>query len=220
MRRAVVSDVLRMGLLACIVLVASACGGSGGEVKARTVLDYGELRPGEYATDEFKPAFSFRVVGEGWEITGPELRDVLDMTQGSSVLAFFNAEEVFDPSKPRVLASVSAPEDMVAWLQGHPYLKTENPQPVAIGGIKGVQFDAIVADAPDTSACGPTCLGLFRESNGTEWVVFEEEKLRFIVLEDAGGQMVTIVVEAPAVEFDEFLPKVQKVLDTVKWEGV
>lgn len=213
MRRAVMSDVLRVGLLVFIVLMASACGGGGGEAKARTVPDYGELRAGEYATDEFKPAFSFKIVGKGWEITGPELRDVLDMTQGSSVLAFFNAEKVFDPSKPRELVSVSAPEDMVAWLQRHPYLGVEKPEPATIGGVQGVQLDAVVASAP-TSVCGPTCLGLFRESNGTEWVVYEEEKLRFIVLEDVGGQTVTIVVEAPAMEFEEFVPKVQKVLVT------
>ena len=43
--------------------------------------------------------------------------------------------------------------------------------------------------------------------------------MRFIVLEDIGGERVTIAVEAPAVDFEEFLPKAQKVIDTVEWEG-
>jgi hypothetical protein len=57
-------------------------------------------------------------------------------------------------------------------------------------------------------------------SDGTyDWVVYEKEKLRFIVLEGVGGERVTIVVEAPAADFEEFLRKAQKVLDTVEWEG-
>ena len=213
---------LRLGLLVTLVLLAmSACAGGGDEAKARTVPDYGELRPGEYVTDEFKPAFSFQVVSADWEIGGEELRDVLDMTHGSSVLAFFNAEKVFDPSKTRELVklvSEPAPEDMVAWLRTHPYLETEQPEPATIGGVKGVRLDAVVAGVP-ASECGVACLGLFRESDGTEWVVYEGEKIRFIVLEDIEGETVTIVVEASAANFEEFLPEAQKVLVTVEWQG-
>jgi hypothetical protein len=67
---------------------------------------------------------------------------------------------------------------------------------------------------------GQKCLGLFTVSDRTyDWVVYEKEKLRFIVLEDFGGERVTIVVEAPAEEYEEFLPKAQKVLNTVEWKG-
>jgi hypothetical protein len=34
---------------------------------------------------------------------------------------------------------------------------------------------------------------------------------------DVGGETVVIDVAAPADKFDQFLPKVQKVLDTVEW---
>jgi hypothetical protein len=77
------------------------------------------------------------------------------------VLSFVNEQKVFDPSQPRDLVSVSAPENMVAWLQQHPYLQTDEPQPATVGGVKGVQFDTMVADVP-ASECGETCLGLFR----------------------------------------------------------
>ena len=45
------------------------------------------------------------------------------------------------------------------------------------------------------------------------------EKPRFVVLGDVKGQTVTIVVETSVLGFEEFLPKVQKVVDSVKWAG-
>jgi hypothetical protein len=77
--RGVVKHALRQGLLLVpFVFALSACGGGGraaggggaeveGEqAEARTLPEYGGLRPGKYTTDEFKPAFSFEVVGEVW----------------------------------------------------------------------------------------------------------------------------------------------------------
>jgi hypothetical protein len=50
------------------------------------------------------------------------------------------------------------------------------------------------------------------------WVIYEKEKDRFIVLEDVGGERVIIAVSAFA-DFEEFLPKAQKVIDTVQWRA-
>jgi hypothetical protein len=234
---------LKLGLLVSFVVLAlSACGGGGGqphqqeeaaeqrernpqpqqqEAKARRFPDYGELRPGKYVTDKFKPAFSFRVVGEGWVVTEGSERTLVEMSQGVAgpILAFLTAEQVFNPSKVRELDSMPAPEDLVAWLQQHPYLKTDDPQPAAIGGVEGVRLDAVVASVPPTE-CGGNCLGLFTVSDRAyDWGAFEKEKLRFIVLENVGGERVTIVVEAPAEGFEEFIPKAQEVIDTVEWKG-
>ena len=135
------------------------------------------------------------------------------------MLAFVNTEQVFNPSKVRELDRMPAPEDLVAWLRRHPYLQTDEPQPATVGGVEGLRLDAVVASVPATE-CGGNCLGLFTDTAATyDWVVFEEEKVRFIVLEDVGGERVTIAVEAPAADFEEFLPKAQQVIDTVEWEG-
>ena len=235
-----VQQALRLGLVvALVVLALSACGGGQPrqeeaaeqrernpqpqqeQAKPRTVPEYGDLRPGKYVTEEFKPAFSFEVVGEGWVVGGTEERGVLDMRQGveGPVLSFVNEQEVFDPNKPRDMDSVPAPKNLVSWLQRHPYLETEQPQPATIGGVKGMQLDAVVADDVPTSECGDNCLGLFMVTLEIPWVVYEKEKVRFIVLEDVGSERVTIAVETPAVDFEEFLPKAQKVLDTVEWKG-
>jgi len=45
------------------------------------------------------------------------------------------------------------------------------------------------------------------------------DKHRAIILEDAKGKTVTIGRDSQPTEFDEFLPKAQKGLDTVKWTG-
>jgi hypothetical protein len=229
MSRGAFTRVLKLGLLTSFVVLAlSACSGGGGgqraehkEVKARAVPEYGDLRPGKYVTDEFKPAFSFEVVDKGWVVGGAEERGILDLRQGveGGVLSFVNEQEVFDPSKPRELDNVPAPENLVTWLQRHPYLETEQPQPTTIGGVKGMQLDAVVADDVPASECGDNCLGLFMVTPEIPWVAYEKEKVRFIVLEDVGGERVTIAVEALAGDFEEFLPKAQKVIDTVKWEG-
>jgi hypothetical protein len=236
MYRGAVKYAFSLGLLvAFLVFALSGCGGAGGgseagggggaeeekEAKPRAIPDYGDLRPGKYVTDEFKPAFSFEVVDEGWVVGGAEERGVLDMRQGAEgpVLSFVNDQEVFDPSKLRDMDSVPAPKNLVTWLQRHPYLETEQPQPATIGGVKGVQLDAVVADDVPTSECGDNCLGLFMVGPDIDWVAYEKEKVRFIVLEDVGGERVTIAVEALAVDFEEFLPKAQKVIDTVQWRG-
>jgi hypothetical protein len=229
MYRGVVKHALRLGLLlVAFVFALSACGGGGGggaevegeQAKTRTLPEYGDLRPGKYATDEFEPAFSFEVVGEGWVVGGSEERGALDMRQGAEgpLLSFVNEQRVFDPSRPRDLVGVSAPEDLAAWLRRHPYLETDEPRPATVGGVKGVRLDATVADVP-ASECGETCLGLLEVSPDIDWVLYEEEKVRFIVLEDVGGERVTIGVEAPAAGFEGFLPEAQKVIDTVEWEG-
>jgi len=97
---------------------------------------------------------------------------------------------------------------------------------VTVGGVKGVEFDVGVGDLPKgynptcSSIIGdPNCVDLFRLSTGGLLFVAEGVKVRVIVLEDLKGETVTIGSFSPASEFEEFVPKVQKVIDTVKWGG-
>jgi hypothetical protein len=48
-------------------------------------------------------------------------------------------------------------------------------------------------------------------------IASEGYKHRFIIV-DVGGETVVILAAAPTDKFDEFLPKAQKVLHTVKWQ--
>jgi hypothetical protein len=228
-RRRMVSQALGLGLLAALVVLAlSACGGGAKqqESKPRPLPeDPKALRPGEYRSEEFKPSLSFRV-GKGWSSAPLEASDVLVIAQGETkVIGFVKAQEVYKPTRTGTLNVVDAPEDMVGWFQQHPYLQTDKPEPVTVGGVKGMQFDVVVEDLPeDYSVVCPGCsvgsgVGIFRLSTGFPVAYGEADKSRLIVLEDVKGETVTLGFSSPATEFDEFAPEAQKVIDTVKWTG-
>jgi hypothetical protein len=218
---------LTLGLLVTLVVLAlSACGGGGQEqVNTPSPLPEVEkaLRPGEYRSEEFKPSFSFRV-GEGWATTAlPEMSDALLITRGHETggLGFTNVQEVFKPTKPGSPNVVEAPEDIVGWFQQHPYLQTAKPEPVTVGGVKGEQFDVVVGDLPADyyGECGSNCVDLFRVGGAYPVSLWEEDKARFIVLEDVKGETVLMGFVSPATKFDEHAPEAQKVIDSVEWRG-
>jgi hypothetical protein len=224
-----VSQALRLGLLVTVLVLALiACGGDEKKAKARPLPeDPKTLRPGTYRSEEFKPSLSFRV-GKGWS-SSPllEASDVLQIARGqTAVITFLNVQEVYKPTKTGGPNVVDAPEDMVGWLQQHPYLQTSKPEPVRVGGVKGLQFDVVVGDRPQyyipicTSIVGnPNCVDLFRLSTGAPILLVEGDKAGVIVLEDVGGETVTIGFVSPASEFGELGPEAQKVLDSVEWRG-
>jgi hypothetical protein len=228
MNRLLVGRVLSLGLLVVLVVLAlSACGGDEKKAKARPLPeDPKALRPGTYRSEEFKPSLSFHV-GKGWSSSPLEASDVLQIARGQTAgLGFVNVQEAYKPTKTGTPNVVDAPEDMVGWLQQHPYLQTSKPEPVRVGGVKGVQFDVVVGDRPQnyipvctTIVGNPNCVDLFRLSTGWPILLVEGEKVRAIVLEDVGGETVTIGFSSPASEFGELAPEVQKVLDSVEWRG-
>jgi hypothetical protein len=62
-------------------------------------------------------------------------------------------------------------------------------------------------------------VGIFRLSTGSQATLAAGYKLRLIVLEDVQGETVTLGFVSPASTFDEFAPKAQKVVDSVKWRS-
>src|SRR5215203_1807796 len=223
-----VGRVLSLGLLVVLVVFAlSACGGDEKKAKARPLPeDPKALRPGTYRSEEFKPSLSFRV-GKGWSSSPLEASDILEITRGQTTgMNFSNAQEVYKPTKTGSANVVDAPKDMVGWLQQHPYLQTSKPEPVTVGGVKGLQFDVIPGDLPKgyNPTCSsiidnPNCVDLVRLSTGEQLFGAEGYPVRVIVLEDVEGETVTIGIFSPASEFEEFVPEAQKVIDTVKWSG-
>ncbi len=218
---------LRMGLLTMLALIA-ACGGRPEENEPRPLPEeQQELRPGVYGSEEFKPSLSFRV-GEGWSNDSPEASDALLLTREETVgLGFVNAPWVFKPTKTGTPNLVEAPEDMVGWFQQHPYLRTSEPEPVTVGGVKGVQFEVVVKDLPENYS-GPCvgssgdysgdCVDIFESAGGVGSIAFmKDNKQRLFVLEDVKGKTVTMGFTILATEFDEQAPEAQKVIDSVKW---
>jgi hypothetical protein len=208
-------------LVTLLVLGLSACGGNERFSKPQPLPEEEQqLRTGVYRSEEFKPSFSFRV-GEGWSTLPPEAIDTLFIVQGESRrIGFLNAFEVYKPTKTGALNVVEEPEDMVGWFQEHPYLQTSKPEPLTVGGVKGVQLDVVVENLPEDhfGVCGSECVDLFANFSTEGLPVFQVEgdKMRLIVLE---GNGVTITYTSPATAFDEFAPEAQEVIDTVEWTG-
>src|SRR5919112_3625917 len=210
-------------LMALVALVLNACGGgasgaggsNGGEhhqqAKARPLPDkeYKALPPGEYHSEGFKPSFSFRV-DKGWQTPDAAIKEtperlIIESTQeekGGTLLIFRNPPEAYDPQKHKWV-KVNSYEDILGWFQHHPYLKTSKPEPVTVGGVKGVQLETDVAkDSPEDAVKS------LRYSDGFEASIDRGEPSRFIILEMKG--------EAVSISGASF-PRAQRVVDTVEW---
>jgi hypothetical protein len=219
---------LGVGVLVVMTFALTGCGSGSSpqqkQAKARPLPEqHQELRPGEYRSEDFKPSVSFRV-GKGWLTSPPETSDVLQLEYGETTgLAFTRVEKVYkpilNPAKTTTPTLVKTPKDLVGWFQNHPYLKTDKPKPITVGGVKGEQFD-MAAQVPEDhiSMCGTDCVDAIKYT-GSEVVFFEGDKIHVIVLEDVKGDKVTIDYGGLASDFDKVAPEGQKVVESVKWGG-
>jgi mRNA-degrading endonuclease HigB of HigAB toxin-antitoxin module len=136
-------------------------------------------------------------------------------------LGFAVIQKVYKPSRTGTPEVVEAPEDLVGWYQHHPYLKTSKPEPVTVGGVKGQQFDVVVENLPNDyhGVCGQDCVDQSKVADGRLLFQPKGVRTRLIVLKDVEGKTVTVTLYSQTTEFDEFTPKAQKVVDSVKWTG-
>jgi hypothetical protein len=85
-----------------------------------------------------------------------------------------------------------------------------------------MRINVTASSTPDNyprKFCGEEpCVPLYPLSNGGGIIGSEGYTDRFVIV-DVRGETVLIDVFAPTDEFDEVLPKAQKVLDTVEWKG-
>ena len=228
-----VSQVLRLVVLVTLaVLVLSACDGVEKKAEVRHLPEEAKpLQPGEYRTEEFEPSFSFRV-GKGWKNDPPEAFDILLLGKESGGFGAVTVQRVYEPTKSGLPIVVNTPKDLVGWLEHHPYLKTSDPEPVSVGGVKGLQLDVAVAkDLPDDYHSGvcssiaepeEECVDLFKVSTPQVSPVFvsESTKTHLIVTKDElSGLTVAMGYASRSTNFEEFAPEAQKVIDTVEWGG-
>jgi hypothetical protein len=183
------------------------------------------LPAGRYHTTEFEPSLSFRITGDDWRFEGPsgtlgdpEHPDYLFFQKvPAAEIAFFNLRKLKGVYKPRgpagAIEQVPAPEELVGWFQHHPYLKTSKPEPISVGGVKGVQFDVDVVNLQK----GTHCVNIFALSTGgpSEACGFGNQPERYIVLEDVKGVPVVIRYGGE----NKFVPVAEKVLKSVEWTG-
>src|SRR5215210_1750274 len=182
----------------------------------------GALLPaGGFAADEFKPTLSLRL-SDGWGFWNDTTDELFLGPLLGQVSFSSHIDHVFDPSSPSEQTEVSAPENVdewASWFRQHPNLETSKPVSVRVGGATGMRIDATLSSEPEDYSqdiCGKQpCVPLYSELRSSKGF-----KDRFIIL-DVKGETVIIDVAAPSAEnkFDEFLPKAEKVLDTVEWKS-
>ncbi len=228
-RSRTVRRALGLVMLAALVVVAlAACGGTEKEAKPRPLPeDDKALQPGEYRSEEFEPSLSFRV-GDGWTNVPPESSEFLAIQRGvMGGVYFFRVKEVYEPTRtgmPNVEEAPKDPKGWVAWGRHHPYLRTSEPEQVEVGGVEGERIDVVVGDLPEDyrGRCGTNCVDIGRVEGvpplKNDIFAPEDAKERVTFL-DVEGETVTISITSPAIEFDDFVPEAQKVIDSVEWRG-
>jgi serine/threonine protein kinase len=206
------------------------------------------LSTGRDAPRSFRPGFTF-TVGKGWSVVAdnptylelvPSGEESAEGISHHSALAFNDVYTIIFPksqdeieyvvtdglvedfSKINEGLEAPAPDDIITWLQGHPYLETAEPQPVSIGGKPGIRIDAevkLVGDDYSEVCGGAPCVVLFNSQN--DYITLPAGgKARLTVLKDVQGRTVIVSSRAyPASDFDSIVSKAQKVIDTVEWQG-
>jgi hypothetical protein len=198
------------------------------------VMPDGIILPFRAATHVFEPPLSF-ILSDPW-YWGPGADTTAELfiegPEGGQLL-FTRPLHVFDPTNPSDPKELPAPEntdEWVSWFQRHPNLDTSKPGPASVGGASGKQIDVTASSTPENyprDLCGgEPCVPLYPiagthlggDPSESRILSYEGYKDRFIIL-DVGGETVIIDVAAPEDKFDAFLPKAQKVLESVEWKG-
>lgn len=168
---------------------------------------------GPYETTRFESPFSF-AAGSGWSAGYPEAEDTFSMTRSGGAWIEFDAPgEVFDPMNGK---AVPAPENLAAWLRGHPHLDTDEPSPTTVGGRPAVAFEARV-EAPEErlSECesGP-CLPLFPIGGGGSYAPEPGAGIQFVAVETEGR---SFLASTNAPVSGDSAPEAMEVLESIEW---
>jgi hypothetical protein len=101
----------------------------------------------------------------------------------------------------------------VTWFQEHPNLVPGKLVPVKVGGKSGVRIDTVVSSVPKGHP--PWFWAL---SDGTTIQDVKGARSRTFIL-NVGGWTVLIAIRADGDQFKGFLPKAQKVVNSVDWKS-
>jgi hypothetical protein len=162
-----------------------------------------------------------RIQERGWQRRFQEERNSLTIITRSAFLVFLSMPRVYDANELRQETQEPAPEDLVAWIEHHPWLEASKPRPAFVGGVKGRQIDVTAARLPKDHplVCAGPCGLLFAwdDPSSPLWIELDE-KIRFVILDKVKGETVTIAIFSSTDQFDNFVPRAEKILDSVEWK--
>jgi class 3 adenylate cyclase/dipeptidyl aminopeptidase/acylaminoacyl peptidase len=186
-----------------------------GATPATRAFHLGELEPGRYETEIFLPRTRF-VVGPGWEGGRNNVDDIsLQLIAGGEIDAGVIQVVPDGPCLDSPTKTVGpAPRDLVAELQGNPFLIVSDPFPINVAGRSGLRVDVDVARLPTAQDCQffRPRLPVFIVGGGT-YQLLETEHIRVVAI-DVGGRTVTFLFSR---EPGSFLQATQAVIDSLEF---
>jgi class 3 adenylate cyclase/dipeptidyl aminopeptidase/acylaminoacyl peptidase len=184
-----------------------------GATPATQAFHLGELAPGPYQTEVFRPRTRF-VVGPGWEGGRNNVDDfALVLVAGGEIDAGVIQVVVDGPCLDSPTETIGpSPRDLITHLQGNRYLTVSDPFPINVAGHSGLRVDVDVAKLPTEKDCQffRPRVPLFIVGDGT-YSLLETEHIRVVSI-DVGGQPVTFLFNR---EPDSFLQQMQAVIDSL-----
>lgn len=186
------------------------------------------VRAGRYVAAGFRAPFAFSLP-DGWRSLGEAGPDYLDLVRvggdRNSILTLMRVAQVFDrqraplnPTQARDALSAT-PDDLPAWIRGHPRLNAGPASPVTKGDFSGTVVEARPTGPylyPDCQADRPgrPCVLLFLTVDSLPVFVSEGYVARFHVLR-IGSETVVAIIEAPMANFPAFAVEADRVLGTL-----
>jgi len=187
-----------------------------------------DLQPGKYHIKLGGIPMSF-CVEDGWAsyLTGmlPHCCSITPtgITTVGPQVSFLNVQKVIDPRKPKeyITAISRKPQNLAHWFEvDHDASLEITPySDASINGVSGAQFEANVRPHKGTNIeiAPDPCIPLFPIGRAWPFQLTEGYRNLIIILE-VSHETISIIVESPKDEFDEFLNTVrEEILPTVEW---
>jgi hypothetical protein len=184
-----------------------------------------EAKAERYETFTFRPMIDVRIPAD-WItfIDEPNfllIEPEIGPPEGELGLAVVRLTHVVDPatatsSKPKF---VSAPDDIVSWLQNHPELETSDPKPMTVAGMKGVsvttKFTGKKTDAPCMPMVHTDCIELFQV--GSRPPVYQTRAPSRVAVMERGGKVLVISAFGPPSQQKEVEAQYERFIKTLKF---
>ena len=205
----------------------------------RTDFPAGVLAVGQHTSTIFGAPLTWRIDDEPWQmLTNERTHDLylVDSAIPAGTLAIDERRQVsvFRPSLVHTQPYVTGPDlfaDLAAvsvdvaspllpMLFDNDAVDWGIPRDGSVGGRPATVVDAAVGKLPreaaETAVCstiGVPCALLTSTPTGFFQLALPQRRLRVWVVEEGRGAPIVVVVEAPTDEFDDFLPRAERLLD-------
>jgi hypothetical protein len=178
---------------------------------------------GERTSDVLGPTISLEL-GEGWierdPIDGPILTfERADMPGGVLTITRFDGDAYADSCDPTSLTSVEpSAARIIEVIAGNPWLDTQEPEPVEIGGLPGLSIDLVAPPFEPTECSLPLLLLWAIPMEDGEFVQLGGQASRFLAV-DVGPDTIVVAIETlPGIAFEPFAIEAMEVVGTLTFE--